>query len=265
MQILLMLKRPFILTALLALGCASAVAQTRSISSERSAPSKFVPTVGERLNYDVSWADFITAGELTLETKERRSVDGIDAFHVSAQAQSVGLVSAVALKVNDVYESFLNAATLQPFRAEKSTRHGKKQDQGSMRLDQQKRTAQLDGGRTIEIPPDTYDIAGLLFAIRAMDLTVGRAREFNLLEEGKLYKISVTPEAREKITTRAGTFETVRIATKSLSGGRDSNLYNLKMFLTMDARRLPVMLTAEPSWGSIRVQLTSIVGAKNIK
>src|SRR5437868_3369274 len=258
---MLMLKRISALIAILALALSSAVAQTRSIKSDRSAPAKFVPTVGERLNYDVSWADFITAGELTLETKERRSVDGVDAFHVSAQAQSVGLVSAIALKVNDVYESFLNAATLMPFRAEKSTRHGKKHDQGSMQIDQKKRTARLDDGRTIEIPPDTYDIAGLLFAIRGMDLTVGRARQFNIIEDGKLYRISVTPEAKEKITTRAGTFETVRMATKNLSGGRDSNLYNLKMFITTDARRLPVTLTAEPSWGSVRVQLTSISGA----
>jgi len=256
---MLMLKRAFILLVLGALTLPSA-AQTRSIKSDRAAPAKYLPAVGERLNYDVSWADFIVAGELTLETKDRRPVDGVDAFHVSAQAQSIGLVSVMAMKVNDVYESFLNAATLMPFRAEKNTRHGKKRDQGSMQLDQQKRTARLDDGRTIEIPPDTYDIAGLLFAIRGMDLTVGRARQFNLIEDGKLYQISVTPEAREKVTTRAGTFETVSMATKNLSGGRDSNLYNLKMFITTDTRRLPVMLTAEPSWGSVRVQLTSISG-----
>jgi hypothetical protein len=258
---MLMLKRAFTLIAIFALALPSAFAQSHSIRSDRSAPAKFVPTVGERLNYDVSWADFITAGEMTLETKDRRSVDGVDAFHVSAQAQSVGLVSVMAMKVNDVYESFLNAATMMPFRTSKSIRHGKKQDQGTMTLDQQTRTARLDDGRTIEILPDTYDIAGLLFAIRGMDLTIGKARQFNIIEDGKLYRISVTPEAKEKITTRAGSFETVRIATKNLSGGRDSNLYNLKMFITTDARRLPVMLTAEPSWGSVRVQLTSISGA----
>lgn len=262
---MLMLKRTLAAMAIAALALSSVTAQTRSIKSDRTAAVKFVPTVGERLNYDVSWADFITAGELTLETKDRRPVDGIDAFHVTAQAQSVGLVSAVAMKVNDVYESFLNAATLAPFRATRDTRRGKKRAQGSMTIDQQKRTAQLDDGRTIEIPPDTYDIAGLLFAIRGMDLTVGRARQFNILEEGKLYKISVEPEAREKVTTRAGTFETVKVATKNLSGGRDSNLYNLKMFITTDARRLPVMLTAEPSWGSVRVQLTSITGVPSKK
>ncbi|HJQ23905.1 MAG TPA: DUF3108 domain-containing protein [Blastocatellia bacterium] len=257
---MLMLKRAFILLTTFALALAAG-AQTRSIKADRTAPARYVPAVGERLNYDVSWADFIVAGELTLETKDRRTVDGVDAFHVSAQAQSIGLVSVMAMKVNDVYESFLNAATLMPFRAEKSTRHGKKQDRGSMQIDQQKRTAQLDDGRTLEIPPDTYDIAGLLFAIRGMDLTIGKARQFNIIEDGKLYRISVTPEAKEKVTTRAGTFETVRMATKNLSGGRDSNLYNLKMFITTDARRWPVMLTAEPSWGSVRVQLTSISGA----
>src|ERR1051325_11735664 len=258
---MLMLKRAFVFLATLALAL-PAGAQTHSIKADRSVPARYVPAVGERLNYDVSWADFIVAGELTLETKDRRTVDGVDAFHVSAQAQSVGLVSVMAMKVNDVYESFLNAATLMPFRASKRIHHGKKQDQGTVTLDQQKRTARLDDGRTIEIPPDTYDIAGLLFAIRGMELTVGRAREFNILEEGKLYKISVSPEAKEKVTPPAGTFETVRVATKSLSGGRESNLYNLKMYLTTDARRLPAMLTAEPSWGSVRVQLTSISGAK---
>ena len=65
----------------------------------------------------VSWADFLVAGELTLDTKERAAGEGVDAFHVSAQAQSVGLDSAMAMKVNDTHDSFLNAATLAPVRA----------------------------------------------------------------------------------------------------------------------------------------------------
>jgi hypothetical protein len=259
-----MLKRTFAALTVFALVASAAVAQTRSIKSDRRAP-QFVPVVGERLNYDVSWADSVVAGELTLETKERSNIDGVDAYHVSAQAQSVGLVSAVAMKVNDVYESFLNAATLTPFRAAKNTRHGKKREQESMTLDQQKRVAKLDDGRTVEIPADTYDVAGMLFAMRGMDLTVGQSREFNLLEDGKVYRISVQPEAREKTVTPAGTFDTVRLATKDLSGGRDSNLYNLKLYITADARRLPVMLTAEPKWGSVRVRLTSITGAKTAR
>jgi Protein of unknown function (DUF3108) len=255
-----MLRKTLVALALITLSLDSGLAQTRSIKADRAAPSKITFPVGERLNYDVSWSDFIVAGELTIETKDRRSFDGVDGLHVSAQAQSVGVVSALVYKVNDLYESFLNAATLQPFRAEKHSRRGKKREQSSMTIDQQRRTARLSDGRTIEIPQNTYDLAGLLYAIRAMDLTPGKSQNFNLLEDEKLYAISVEPEGQEKVTTRAGSFDAIRVSTK-MATGRDSNVYNLRLYITNDVRRLPVMITAEPKWGQVRVELTSVTGA----
>jgi hypothetical protein len=256
-----MSRKTLVAMALIVLCFSFAFAQTRSINSDRSATSKVTFPVGERLSYDVSWSDFIVAGELTLETKDRRSFDGVDGLHVSAQAQSVGIVSAIVYKVNDLYESFLNAATLQPFRAEKHSRRGKKTEQSSVTIDQQRRIARLADGRTIEIPQDTYDLAGLLYAIRAMDLTTGKSHTFNLLEDNKLYALSVQIEGHEKITTRAGSYDTVRVSTK-MATGRDSNVYNLRLYITTDARRLPVLITAEPKWGQVRVELTSMTGVK---
>jgi hypothetical protein len=219
----------------------------------------FVP--GERLSYDVSWADFIVAGELTIETDQRRTFDGIEGFRVTAQAKTVGLVNGL-MKVNDVYESFINAATLQPFRAEKRSRHGKKQTQSSVTLDQEKRTAQLDGARPLELPGETYDLAALIFAIRGMDLTIGKVRTLNVIEDGKLYTVKLQPEAREKVTTPAGTYDTVKIATSRLKGRENDKLYNLRIHITNDTARLPVLITAEPSWGAVRVELTSANGTK---
>ena len=257
-----MLKKSLLTLAIVMLTFSASLSQSRTVKADRasnavtSSPrNPFVP--GERLKYDVSWADFIVAGELTIQTDERRSFDGVDGYHVTAQAQSVGLVSGVVLKVNDVYESFVNAATLQPFRAEKSMRHGKKRGQSSVTLDQQRHTAQLAGGLTLDIPADTYDLAGLIFAIRGMDLTIGKASAFDLIEDDKLYQISVQPEAREKITTQAGTFDVMRLGTKMPGGKRNDKLYKLQMYITVDARRLPVLITAQPSWGEVKVSLTS--------
>ena len=236
--------------------------QTRPVSSERSvvAPTSAArnPFVaGERLSYDVSWADFIVAGELTINTDERRTFDGVAGYHVTAQARTVGLVSAIAMKVLDVYDSFIDPATLQPFRAEKRMRHGKKQAQSSVIIDQARHTARLEDGSTLEIPPETYDLAGLIFAIRGMDLTLGKTRTLTVIEDGKLYTIKLHPEANERITTRAGSFDTVKIATSRMKGRENDKLYNLRMYITNDARRLPVLITAEPSWGSVKVELTS--------
>jgi len=231
------------------------VANSRNASTT-SPRNPFIP--GERLNYDVSWADFIVAAELNIETDDRRSFDGIEGYHVIAQARTVGLVSGLALKVHDVYESYIDATTLKPFRAEKRSRHGKKETQSSVTIE--KNTAKLSTGRTMELPADTYDLAGLLFAIRGMDLTIGKSTTLTLIEDDKLYTIKVQTEAKEKVTTRAGTYETVRVATSMVKGRENDKLYNLRIFITPDAQRLPVMITAEPSWGSVRVELTSVTG-----
>ncbi|HJZ68196.1 MAG TPA: DUF3108 domain-containing protein [Blastocatellia bacterium] len=263
-----MFKKTLFVLALTAVCFSTSLSQSHSIKSDRAGSTSVLAprnpfVAGERLSYDVSWADFIVAGELKIQTDERRTFDGVEGYHVTAQAQSVGLVSGLVLKVNDVYDSFINAATLRPFRADKRMRHGKKQSQSSVALDQQRRLAKLADGRELEIPPDTYDLAGLIFAIRGMDLTIGKSRTFTLIEDGKLYTIKVQPETREKVTTKAGSFDTIRVATSMVKGTGVDTIYNLRLFITNDTRRLPVLITAEPSWGSVRAELTSAPGTKN--
>jgi hypothetical protein len=224
-----------------------------------AAPATGVPVVGEKFSYDVSWVDFLVAGELTIETRDRRVIDGVDAFHVVAQAESVGLVRLTALKVNDVYQSFLNARTLEPFRAEKEIRHGKKREQESVLIDQRARSARLSSGETLQLRAPTYDLAGLLVALRTLDFKGTKPKTIALLDDGKLYDLQVEVEGREKVTTRAGSYDCVRLATKAI-GRTKADPYRLRVFISEDARRLPVMITAEPPWGSVRVELTSATG-----
>ncbi|MEW6207303.1 MAG: DUF3108 domain-containing protein [Acidobacteriota bacterium] len=244
--------------------CLASFAQTRNVKTElpgdeaKKVTSPLV--VGEQLNYEVSWESFVVAGELTLEVKERRSFDGIDGFRVSATAESVGLVKLLGYRVKDVYESYIDAATLQPFRATKSAQHGKRLAQDRVTIDHRKRAAQLADGRTIEIPADTYDLVGLMCAVRGMDLTVGQTRNFTLLEDGKLYPLQITVEAKEKIRNRSDKYDVVRITTKALSARGAKDPYKLRIYLTTDHRRLPVLITASPSWGEVRVELTSVAG-----
>lgn len=263
-----MFRRAIIALVLFTLSVPLAMSQSAAVKAERSesvssgVPPRNVFIPGERLSYDVSWADFIVAGELTIETDQRRTFDGIEGYKVTAQARTVGLVNTLALKVHDVYESFINASTLRPFRAEKRTRHGKKQTQSSVSIDQEKRSIQISGGRTLETTGDTYDLAGLIFAIRGMDLTIGKDRTLTVVEDEKLYTIKLQPEAREKVTTPAGTYDTIKIATSRVKGRENDKLYNLRIYITNDAARLPVLITAEPSWGAVRVELTSADGTK---
>ncbi len=219
-------------------------------------------TVGERLSYEVSWSNFLVAGELTLEVADRKNFDGIDSYQMNATAQSVGMVSLLGYKVKDVYQSFVDAKTLKPFRAEKRTRHKDRREASSVLIDHEQGTARIDGKKTIEIPPDTYDLASLIYAIRAMALTPGKAQVLTLLEDGKLYGLKVECEKREKIETRLGKYEALKITTKKLAGSKEEDPYKLRIYLTDDDRRLPVLISAAPSWGEVRVELTQATGTK---
>ena len=240
------------------------LSQSRSVEPDEptrtaASSSASVFAVGERLTYDVSWRDFIVAGELTLEVKERTSVGGRDSYHVTAVAESVGL-GALVYKVNDRYDSFIDAATLKPFRAEKHSRRGKKSKTTAVIMDQQGRVAQLTDGRPIDIPADTHDLAGLMYAIRTIDLRPGASHAFTLLEDEKLYSILVEPERREKVQTRAGTFEAVKVSVRVVENGKSNDKARLRLYVTNDARRWPVLLTADPKWGEVHVELTSATG-----
>jgi hypothetical protein len=226
---------------------------------DRTTPEKASATyvVGEQINYDISWSNFIVAGELTLQTKERSKFEGRDAFHVSAQAQSVGLVKALNYRLNDQYESFIDTSSLLPFRGTKISRHGKRVVQSSFVVDQNGHTATLADGKSVEVPKDTYDMASVLFAIREIDETPGASKTLNVIEDSKIYPIRVEAEAREKIYIRAGNYDAFRIAVKMIEGGKPSDTHKIRIYLTRDRQRLPVLITAEPPWGQIRIEMTS--------
>lgn len=230
----------------------------------KTAPSSMPLSVGEKFAYEVSWADFVVAGELTIETRERRPVDGVDAFHLVASAQSVGLVRAAVFKVDDVYESFVDASTLEPFRAQQQIRHGKKHDQQTVNIDQRGRKATFGDGRAVNLQSTTYDLLGLLCAIRTMDFKSAKPRTFTLIDEDKLYDLQVEVEGRERVTTRAGAFDCVRLATRAIDQTR-SDPYKLRIFVSDDSRRIPVQITAEPRWGGVRVELVSANGVKPVE
>jgi hypothetical protein len=233
-------------------------ARAEKTTQDRTAPDKAAApfVVGEQINYDISWSNFIVAGELTLQTKERAQFYGRDAYHVTAEAQSVGIVKALNYRLNDQYESFVDSSSLAPFRGNKISHHGKKLVQSSFAIDPGGHTARLADGKSIEVPRDTYDMASVLFAIRGMSQTPGSSKTLNVIEDGKVYTIKVEPETREKAYTRAATYDAFRIAVKLIEDGKPTDAHKIRIYLTRDRQRLPVLITAEPPWGQIRIEMT---------
>ena len=216
---------------------------------------------GQTLNFDVSLAGQFVAGELSLATADRVRIGGIDAYHVKAQLRSVGLVNALHRQIDESYDSYIDPATLRPIRVVESSGNGRTE---TTTIEQDKELATAASGQRIKLPPDTYDPASLLCVIRTVDPAPGHKRIFHMLRGSNLYTVSVEPEGKEKIYTRVADYEAYRFAVKIVGETNESDEYKIRLYLTKDDHRLPVLITAQVPGGNgnaqVRVELTRHTG-----
>ena len=123
--------------------------ETRKVA--RSAPWK----PGERLQYRVSWANFVAAGELTLDCQEVSEPGKARLYRFGVKARSVDWVRTLFLNVNDSYESSADAESLLPIQAQARLEHGNKLERSSILFDYQNKVARLSDGQTRPLAPNT--------------------------------------------------------------------------------------------------------------
>lgn len=215
------------------------------------------PFPGEKLVLDASWGGRVRAGRLTLISTPSSNDDGHPAIILTSLAESVGPVRSFLLAVEHKYSSFLDPATMLPFRFEKSIREGSKKTEESFLLDQKNHVART-GDLVIEIPADTRDITALLYAIRQSDLTPGAVTSFQAFDGTNLFKVDAEAGRRETLKVPAGEFQCVPLAVREQGNSMEGDQYKIRVWLTDDSRRLPVLITASPSFGEVRVELRTV-------
>jgi Protein of unknown function (DUF3108) len=223
--------------------------ETRKLT--RSAPWK----PGESLQYRVSWANFVAAGELTLDCQEVSEPGKARLYRFGVRARSVDWVRTLFLNVNDSYESSVDAETLLPVQAKARLEHGNKLEQTSIRFDHQNKVARLSNGHTQPLAPNTYDAATFMFILRTFELGSGKTQVVRLLDQQTVHTLRVEPEGIESVRVGQKDYQVSRVAIKQVENGIAQDTLKIRLYLTSDPRRVPVLMTAEPAWGTIRVEL----------
>ena len=209
---------------------------------------------GERLQYRVSWANFVAAGELALECTEVSDPGKARLYRLAVRARSVDWVRTLFLNVNDSYESSVDAETLLPLQAQARLEHGNKIGQDSIRFDHQNRVVRLSNGQSRPLDPNTYDAATLMFILRTLDLT-GKTQVLRLLDKQTVYTLRAEGERTESVRIGQKDYQVARVAIKQLENGIARDSLRIRLYLTSDSRRVPVLMTAEPAWGIVRIEL----------
>jgi hypothetical protein len=211
--------------------------------------------VGERLRFNVSWSNFVTAARLELEVADRSAFFGQDGYQLRTKVETLGYVRSLFAEVDNQYTSYVDAQSLLPYRVENSTRQGLKQDDDSIIFDQARHTARFADGSQVSIPPHTYDLPSLIYALRLRELQPGASHKYIALYGKDLIEIEAQVKPRERVITQAGSYDALRVEFAAKSKTANVNRFRVRAWFSDDAQRLPVLITAQVPFGEVRADL----------
>jgi len=259
------------LLMLVALGAQLALAQPSAPRAVEDLPF----AVGESLTFEGKINKFavsVTIGDMTLEVVEATN-DG--RLQLKADARSRGtMLKLFRYSFLQQIDSFTDARDLRSFSTKKHDVQKQKIRDSLATFDYPDRKVTwtetnpaepLKPPRTIASDLDgrTHDIVSALYLIRTLPMSVGYRTIFNVSDSGLVYKIPVRVAARERQKTIFGEVWCYRIEPDVFGPGRffEQN-GKMEIWITDDARRIPVRARVNAEVGKVDVRLKS---TKNLK
>ena len=208
--------------------------------------------VGEKFNFEVKYG-FISAGTATMEVLGLVEYNGRPCYQVSTTARSNSFFSSF-YHVEDRVESIVDAAGLFAWRFEKHLREGSYSSDRQYEFDQINRRVVYKND-TLDLAPFVQDALSTLYYVRTQPLEVGKSFYLDNFIDGKKYHLEVKVLKREAVTVEAGTFECLVVEPITQSVGLFKHEGQLKVWLTDDRLRMPVLMKSKVIIGSIAVEL----------
>ncbi|HEY6872275.1 MAG TPA: DUF3108 domain-containing protein [Geobacteraceae bacterium] len=225
------------------------------------ATEAFSLTIPEKLVYDLTWTG-IKAGSATQEIS-----DDNDTTRIVSTARSADWISAF-FPVEDRVESILTRVPSPglglPLNFRMKVKEGHHRRDREIIFDHARGKARyinhLGGDKAeVEIGKNTYDPYSSFYYVRTLPLEVGKSVYVSILDNKELWKVEVQVLKKERLKTILGEVDTILIKPLMKSEGIFQRKGEIYIWLTDDARRIPVKMKTKVTIGSVTATL---VGGK---
>jgi uncharacterized protein DUF3108 len=214
--------------------------------------------VPEKFVYDLTWAG-IKAGTASLELRN----DG-GRIKIVSTAQSADWIS-VFYTVDDRAESIVSQDPYRsslglPVSYRLKLREGNHRKDKEVIFDHEKnRVKYIDHleneYKEIDVPPLVFDPISSFFYLRSLRLVVGEPVYITMFDSKKVYNVEVQVLRKERVTIPEGTFDTIVVKPLMKSEGIFYRKGEIFIWLTDDARHIPVKMQTKVKIGSITANL----------
>jgi len=216
--------------------------------------------VGERLRFQVTWSG-MTAGYADMMCLP---------YGNGAVIRTVATANSAIQSLYPVYDTLESVVQMDgyPLRFAKKVHEGSYWANFRTFFRRGNNTAVVTGhakgkparpDSSMATTPVVYDMLSAFYEFRTMDLKPGDVARMDILDNRKMFHgVEIHCLRRERIKVPAGTFDCVVIEPKIHSEALFKAKGSLYIWLTEDARRLPVRMESRISLGRIRCDLLHV-------
>lgn len=212
----------------------------------------------ERLEYNLFWGG-IKAGRATLEMA--RTAEGVKIVSTANSADWLSLFYTVDDRVESVLSATSNSELLgTPLRYRVKLREGRHRRDKEVVFDNTRYRAVcqdfIEKERSeVEFRGRFFDPLSCLYYVRRVPPEIGKTMHVEVFDNKRLWNVEVKFLRRERVQTPAGDFDTVLIKPMLKSEGLFIRKGDIYIWLSSDARRLPVKMQTKMKLGSVTALL----------
>lgn len=220
---------------------------------------------GEEIEYTVYYSAaglYINAGSARFVNRLDK-LNGKTVYHMKGEGQSNSRYDWI-YKVRDVYESYIDTASMQPLKFIRNVQEGKTKKYESISFNRNANTAITDSG-IVKVPPCIQDVLSTIYFARNIDFSKFKKDDkipFKMFLENEVHPLYIRYMGKEDIKTTFGKFKAIKFKALLVEGTIFSGGENMTVWVTDDANRIPVRIQSSILIGSIKVDMS---GFKNLR
>lgn len=213
---------------------------------------------GEIITYKVFYTAagvYIGAGEATfrstIETFNNKPV-----YHVIGEGKTYSFYDNF-FKVRDKYESYIDTATLQPYRFIRNVNEGTYKKYENVTFNKSTNTAVTSNG-VFKVPECVQDVLSAIYFARNIDFDQYKKDDkimFSMFLDGEVYEMYIRYLGKETVKTRYGKFRAIKFKPLLIKGTIFEGGEKMTVWVSDDGNRVPLRIESPISVGSVKVDM----------
>jgi hypothetical protein len=213
---------------------------------------------GESLTFKVFYTVagvYVGAGEAVFNTSLER-FNNVPVYHVVGEGKTFSFYDNF-FKVRDKYETYIDTATLQPYKFIRNVYEGGYKKFENVTFNKVTNTAVTNDG-VFKVTSCVQDVLSSIYYARNIDFDKykpGDKIPFTLFLDKQLFAMYVRYLGKETIKTKYGKFKSIKFKPLLIKGTIFEGGEKMTVWISDDKNKIPVRIESPISVGSIKVDM----------